>query len=119
MTQSVTLVALALLLAGCSPGMTRLTPDEEKKFDPALRALLAGETVREADYDLLPGTGSEKEYAVIVRADDFNDVRKGGYTVMSAFGEAGVVRVTLAQMRRLAAMPGVRSITNGSKNQPQ
>ena len=117
MHQSVSLVLLALLLSACSPGVTRLTPEEEKKFDPALRALLAGEAVREADYDVFPGSGSEKEYAVIVRADDFNDVRQGGYAVMSAFGEVGVVRATLAQMRRLAAMPGVRSITNGSKNQ--
>lgn len=118
MTSILSILAAALLLAGCSPAVTRLTPEEEKKFDPQLRVLLAGEKVRDADYDVLPTGGNEKQYAVIVRADDLNEVKKEGYAVMSGFGEIGVVRVTLEQMRLLAKLPGVRSITNGSKSHP-
>lgn len=110
-------LSAALFLAGCSAGVTRLTPEEEKKFDPPLRALLSGQPVREAEYDVVGNAGEEKQYAVIVRADDLNEVKNAGYSVMSGFGEIGVVRVTLEQMRRLAKMPGVRSITNGSQNQ--
>jgi hypothetical protein len=109
---------LAVLLAGCAATGPQLTPLELEKLDPALQRLVLGTRASQAEYDITPGSAGEEKFGVLVRSDNIDDVRNGGYTVTSAFGGVAVVRVTIAQLRSLVTLPSVKNVTNGSKNHP-
>ena len=104
-----------LFMAGCASTATTLTALEESKLDPALKKLILGATIDATEYDITPGPGGERRYGVIVRTDNVDDLKRGGYAVTSVFGDVTVVRVTVEQLRTLASLPSVKNVTNGSK----
>jgi hypothetical protein len=108
---------LGLLLFSCSGA--RLSDVERSKLDPALQRLLSGERVVESEYDTAIRPDGSKEYALVVRSSNVDELKKAGIQVSSVFGDVVTVRVTLEELRKVVALSTVRSVQNGSKNFPQ
>jgi len=109
---------LSLLLFSCA-GANRLSDLERSKLDPAVQRLLTQERMVETDYDMTIRPDGSKEYGLIVRTKNVDELRKAGIRVSSVFGEVAAVRATLEELTRLVDLPSVRSVQNSSKNYPQ
>lgn len=112
-------LSVPLLLCCCGSAVPALTPVELGKLDPPLQRLLLGGEVIETDYNVTTGPSGERRYVVVARVETVDEVKKAGFEVTSAFGEIAVVQVTVDQLRVLVAMPGVKNVRTGSKNQIQ
>lgn len=111
------LILLSALSLTCKSHST-LTKEEMNKLDPTLQRLVSGEVIAE---DELPSTvraDGKKEYGVIVRSTDVDELKKAGFKLNSVFGEVVTVRVTTDELRQIAKMQSVRFIEAGSKNYP-
>ena len=106
---------LAALLASCSAEPV-LSVEEQEKLDPMLQELVLGRDIAERRYDISLRPDGIKEYAVIVRTSAPEDVRALGISIGSVFGELVTVRVSAAELKRLAAIKSVRSIQNSGQN---
>jgi hypothetical protein len=114
-----TIITLALLLSGCAASAPRLSGVEEQKLDPSLQKLLLGTVTEPAEYDIAPGPNGERQYAVLARTEDVDQIRRAGLAVTSVAGDVAVVRVSVEQLRLLAGLSSVKRVSNGSKNRPQ
>jgi hypothetical protein len=112
--------ALMLLLfaVSCS-GTHDLTSSEREKLTPALIALLTEESAPDELYDVTLRTDGTKEYGIIIRSTNPDELRAHGINVQSAIADVVTARVTKDQLRSLLALPSVRSVDQGSKNQIQ
>jgi hypothetical protein len=119
MRKSTVLSCILLLAPACAGDAVRLTPEQERKLDPALRQLVAGGPVIERDYEISQGPSGETLYGIIVRTDHPDALRSAGFVVTSTFADVSVVRVTVDQLRRLAMMTEVLALQNGSHNRAQ
>jgi hypothetical protein len=109
------IASLFLMLASCA-STTGLTEAERQKLDPPLQRLLTGERVSESEYDIAMRLDGSKEYAVVVRSNNADELKKAGIRVSSVFGDVVTVRVTLEELRKIVGLSTVRSMQNGSKN---
>jgi hypothetical protein len=108
----------ALFLYSCS-GSSNLLGADRLKLDPPLVRLLNAERIVEADYDMGLRPDGTKEYAVIIRSKNVEDLRSAGIQIASNFGDVITARVTIAEIRHIMKLNSVRAITIGSKNYPQ
>jgi len=106
---------LAALLTSCSAEPV-LSAVDHAKLDPMLQELVSGRDIAERRYDISLRPDGTKEYAVIVRTSAPEDVRALGISIGSVFGEIVTVRVSAAELKRLAALKSVRSIQNSGQN---
>ncbi len=107
---------ICLLLAACS-GSGALTEAERQKLDPQLTRLMLGEPERDAESGTrLDGT---KEYEVIIRSTNAEEVKQAGIKIGSAFGDVITARVTVAELKKILALSSVRAVQASSKNRPQ
>jgi hypothetical protein len=118
MMMRVVLPFACVLLVSCS-GAYRLTDVERSKFDPAVQRLLLHERVVESEYDTSVRPDGSKEYGLVVRSNNAEEIKKAGIRVASVFGDVVTVRVTLDELRKLVGLSSVRSVQSGSKNYPQ
>ena len=109
---------IATLFAGCAATGPQLTSLESQKLDPALQRLVLGTPSGREEYDITAGPSGEEVFAVLVRTDNAEEIRNAGYAVSSAFGDVAVIRVTIARLRSLVTLPGVKNVSNSSKNHP-
>lgn len=109
---------LTLLLFSCY-GPRRLSDDERSKLDPGVQRLLTQERMVETDYDVTERPDGAKEYGLVVRSNNVDELKKAGIRVSSVFGDVVTVRVTLEELKMLVSLASVRSVQNGSKNYPQ
>lgn len=112
------LSALCMLLVACT-ATNRLSDAERAKLDPALQRLLAQERVVQSEYDATVRPDGSKEYGLVVRSNNADEIKKAGISVSSVFGDVITVRVTVEELRKLVGLSSVRSVQNGSKNYPQ
>jgi len=112
------LAVICLLLVSCS-GAKQLSDNERSKLDPAVQRLLTRERVVESDYDSTVRPDGSREYGLVVRGGNADEVKKAGIRVSSVFGDVMTVRVTLEELRKLVGLSSVRSVQNSSKNYPQ
>ena len=89
------------------------------KLDPALTRLLNAERVVEADYDSSVRPDGTKEFAVIIRSKNVEDIKSAGIKVGSVFSDVITARVSLAELRKIVQLGSVRFVLLGSKNYPQ
>jgi hypothetical protein len=108
------LLSLVLLLSCRSAAP--LTDTERAKLDPPLLALLHGEAIVESQYDISTRPDGTKEYGVILRCSNVDDVQAMGIQVGSVFGDVVTARLTVAELRTILALPSVRAVQNGSTN---
>jgi len=110
-------ILLLVFCASCC-GSRELTSVERAKLTPGLIALLTEESVPDELYDTSLGADGTKEYGVIIRASDVQELRNHGIKVQSAIGEIVTARVSKEQLRSLLSLTSVKSVDQGSINRP-
>jgi hypothetical protein len=106
---------LAVMMASCA-GSPPLTDAEKAKLDPVLLRLLQKESVPEGRLDVVRRPDGEEEFGVILRCTDPAILREQGIRVGSVFGEVVTARMTVHEIRKILALPQVRSVEGGSRN---
>ena len=109
------LLLLAFLMLSCG-GPMALTEAERAKLDPGLQSLLAEGTGPETRYDVTVRSDGTREYGVIVRTTDAEQLRAAGIRVQSVFGDVVTVRVSVDELRNVARLPAVRAVQNSGKD---
>jgi hypothetical protein len=109
--------AVCLVLGACST-TTSLTEVERQKLDPQLVRLLNGDSGTDSDFDSTVRKDGAREYGVIIRSDNADEVKKAGIQIGSAFNNIITARVTPAELRKILTLPSVRSVQSSSKNYP-
>ena len=109
-------ILLLFFVASCC-GSRELSSSERAKLTPGLLALLTEESAPDALYDVSMRADGTKEYGIIVRSTNPDELRAQGIAVQSAIGDVITVRVSKEQLRSLLSLPSVRSVDQGSKNQ--
>lgn len=107
-----------LVLSACSSPM-HLTESERMKLDPALMKLLEGEAVNDSDYDVNVRSDGVKEYSVIIRSNNVDDLKSAGIRVGSTVSDIITARVTVQELRKALGIPSVRVVLNSTKSYPQ
>ena len=111
------IASLILILVGCS-STKELTEAERQKLDPQLTMLLRGDAVADSDLDVGPRTDGSKEYAVIIRSKNAEEIKQAGIQIGSAFSDVITARVTISELRKIVGLASVRAIQASSKNRP-
>lgn len=107
-----------LFLFGCS-GSGRLSDADRAKLDPPLQRLLSGKQIAETDYDISIRQDGTKEYAVIIRSRNPDEVKSAGIRISSAYGEVLTARVSRDELAGLLRLPSVRFVESSSRNSIQ
>lgn len=89
------------------------------KLDPALMKLLEGEAVNDSDYDVNVRSDGVKEYSVIIRSNNVDDLKSAGIRVGSTVSDIITARVTVQELRKALGIPSVRVVLNSTKSYPQ
>ena|GEM_PF-745530 len=106
-------ISLLLTAGGCSSN--KLTDDMKQKLDPPLIRLVEDQPVSESDYDQTVRPDGEKEYGVIIRGTDPEEVRAMGIHLNSIFGEVMTARLTREELVRVIRLSSVESVRAGDK----
>ena len=109
-------VLLLFVVASCC-GSRELSSTERAKLTPGLIALLTEESAPDALYDVSVLADGTKEYGIIIRSTNPDELRAQGIKVQSVIGDVITARVSKAQLRSLLSLPAVRSVDEGNKNQ--
>jgi hypothetical protein len=112
------LLVVGLTVAGCRSEM-ELTQEQRAKLEPGVQRLLTDEEVPDTGYDVTIRPDGSKEYGLIVRGSNPDEIRAAGIKVVSTFGEIMTVRVTRSQIGSLARLASVRSVSQGRTSYPQ
>jgi hypothetical protein len=110
-------VLLLLCCASCC-GSRELSPAERSKLTPGLLALLTDETAPDGLFDSSVRTDGTKEYSVIIRSTSADELRSKGIRVQSVIGDIVTAQVSKEELRSLLSLASVRSVDQGSRNQP-
>jgi hypothetical protein len=113
-----TILALMLMIAGCT-GARELTEMERQKLDSQLTMLLRGDDAADSNLDVGLRKDGSKEYGVIIRSKDVEEVKKAGIQIGSAFSDVITARVTIPELRKILGLASVRAVQASSKNRPQ
>jgi hypothetical protein len=111
-------VSLATLLLACASSDV-LNDYERAKLDPVLEKLFSSRTVEEELFDSSTRTNGEREYGVIIRGSNADDVRRLGIKLDSALGDVMTARVTKKELKKVLGLPSVRAVQSSSRNYPQ
>ena len=110
------IMTLCFLLAACA-GSTGLTEAERSKLDPGLLKLVLGERpVSKDDVTSLRPDGA-REFAVIIRSTNADELKKMGIPIGSVFSEIVTARVTLAELRKVVSLNSVQAVQAGATDQ--
>jgi hypothetical protein len=112
------IASLFLVIAGCSSTI-QLSEAERQKLDPQLTMLLRGDAVSDSDLDVGLRKDGSKEYAVIIRSTNVEEMKQAGIQVGSAFSDVITARVTIPELKKILGMASVRAVQASSKNRPQ
>jgi hypothetical protein len=105
---------LVIIAAGCGDSW-ELSSAERAKLAPPLLALLTGDQVADELYDVTSLPDGTKEYGVIVRCSQPDELRSADIRVRSVLGDVVTATVTRAQLRLVVSLPSVRWVEQGSK----
>lgn len=109
-------ILLLFFVASCC-GSRELSSSERAKLTPGLLALLTEESAPDELYDVSMRADGTKEYGIIIRSTNPDELRAQGIKAQSAIGDVVTARVSKEQLRSLLSLPSVRSVDQGSKNQ--
>jgi hypothetical protein len=107
-------LALGMCALHCAPSR-QLTSAELAKIDPYLLPVLTGGSVTSETCVTHQRADGVTTYNVIIRGS-VDDVRNAGITVNSAIGDVITANLTADELRRVAMIATVRSISCGSTN---
>ena len=106
-----------VLLLGCARPVP--TDREMAKLDPPLQRLVTGENVAESEYDVSDRSSGEKEYGVIIRSSNPEELKTAGIPINAVMGDVITARLTISELKKALTIPSVRALQNSSKNYPQ
>jgi hypothetical protein len=106
-----------VLVLGCTRPL--LTDRELAKLDPPLQKLMGGGSISENQFDVSSRPGGEKEYGVIIRSSNPEELRSSGIPINSVIGDVITARLTVDELRKVLTIPSVHALQNSSKNYPQ
>jgi hypothetical protein len=86
------------------------------KLDQALRHLLAGDNVGAEKLEFSMRADGVKEYAVIIRSENAEELKSAGISANSIFGDVIVSRLTIEELKKVISLHSVRAVESGSKN---
>ncbi len=113
------IIIILLLVSGfiiaCSSG-ANLSKDEKMKLDPSLQKLLNDKEVPDKQYNVMIKEDGTKTYGVIIRSDKPADLETAGIFINSVSGDIITCKLTIQEIRKVAAIPSVSSISNSSKS---
>jgi len=109
-------ILLLFFVASCC-GSRELNSSERAKLTPGLLALLTEESAPDELFDVSERADGTKEYGIIIRSTNPDELRAQGIKVQSAIGDVITARVSKEQLRSLLSLPSVRSVNQGNKNQ--
>jgi hypothetical protein len=95
-----------------------LTDAEKAKLDAPLLALLQGNHLAETDYVVSTRSDGTKQYAVIIRSGNPDELRASGIPVDAVVGDVITARVSKEELRKLVSLPSVRAVTNSGRDYP-
>jgi hypothetical protein len=117
--RSATIVgSLLFILVGCS-GTRELTEMERQKLDPPLIMLLRGDSASGSDLEIGLRKDGTKEYSVIIRSKDVEEIKQAGIQIGSSFNDVITARVSILELRKILGLASVRAVQASSKNRPQ
>jgi hypothetical protein len=106
---------LTLMVFQCAP--SRSPSDTElSKLDNILRHLLINDEVDDKNIKISLRANGEKEYAVIIRSDNIEELKKTGIQLSSALGDVIVTRVTKEELKKIISLRSIKSVEVGSRN---
>lgn len=111
------ITASSHLLHGCS-STPPLTDEEMAKLHPQVQRLLAGEAAPDLDSTSTLRSDGVREFELIVRSANPDELRSIGITPQSQFGDVLTVRVSTEEIVKVARLQSVIAIEPGSKNYP-
>jgi hypothetical protein len=114
-----TIIAICCIVLSSCSGPMRLTDTERSKLDPSLAKLVQGESVNESDYDANLRSDGAKEYSVIIRSNNVDDLKSAGIRVGSTVNDIITARVTIQELRKILGINSVRVVQNSAKSYPQ
>jgi hypothetical protein len=100
----------------CGQGPS-LSHEEMAKLDPGLQQLFTQPPPADAGYDVSVRTDGVKEYGVIIRSRNPQDLRDAGIRMGSVFGDVITARVSVEELRRVVALPTVRAVEKGQRSE--
>lgn len=109
------IASLFLILLGCS-GTRKLTEAERQKVDPQLTLLLRGDAVADSDLDVSLRKDGSKEYAVIIRSKNVEEIKQAGIQIGSTFSDVITARVTISELKKILSLASVLAVQASSKN---
>ena len=86
---------------------------------PALMMLLSGDRISDSDYYAGTRSDGTKEFAVIIRSKNADELKNVGIQIGSAFDDVITARVTIQELRKILSLQSVRAVQASSKNRPQ
>ncbi len=116
MMRSTVLLTLFFFLSCAAPHDLAL--EQMAKVDPGLRVLLERDNVADTQFDVRVRPDGSREYGVIVYGSDPDSLRSLGIRIQTVLGEMMTARVTVPELRILAAQSSVRSILKSEKASP-
>jgi hypothetical protein len=108
------LAGMMAVVAGCASSWD-LSPAERGKLQPILLALLTEDLEPDGLADVTTHPDGTKEYGVIVRCTNPEDLRAERIPVRSIIGDIITASVTREQLRRIVALPSVRWVEQGGR----
>ncbi len=112
------LLLMAAVVVACSSG-TNLSKEEKMKLDPSLQRLLLEDDVPDTPYNVKLNAHGHKTYGVIIRCDNPTDLETAGIFINSIHNDIVTAKLTVAEIRKIAALSSVTSISNSSKSYPK
>jgi hypothetical protein len=109
------LLIIAGIMMACSSG-TNLTKEEKSKLDPSLQRLLQDSDVPDSQYNVIVKEDGSKIYGVIIRSNNPQELENAGIFINSIQGDIITAKLTLTEIRKVAALQSVSAVENSSKS---
>lgn len=93
-----------------------LSDSERAKLHPFLIELLNNNPQVEKMISSSYRADGSKQYEVIIRTDQPDELKKHGIQISSVFGDVVVARVTKDELRKIVSLSSVRSVEAGTRN---
>jgi hypothetical protein len=108
---------VCILQWSCSANR-ELTKEHMEKLHPQLRLVLSNPSVNVPNLDVSERADGEKEYGVIIRCANIDELRAAGIPVASVMRDLVTARLTRRELMAAARLASVQSIEPATQNFP-
>jgi len=112
------LLVIAGMIAACSSG-ANLSKEEKSKLDPSLQRLLQDPELADKQYNVIVKEDGSKVYGVIIRSNNPQELENARIFINSIQGDIITAKLTLTEIRKVAALQSVSAVENSTKSYPK